>query len=322
MLRPPPSTANRRRPAKPEADRVSSGRSRASTSSALDGQTDGVTALQRRASIGFFAALGTPLLAGRDFDERDGPTTPQVVIVSASLAGQLFPGEDAVGQKVAFGSRPDDEDWMTIVGVVGDVRFERADQIDDPQIYQAHAQSAVREMAVVVRTRSEPTSVLARAKTVVSSLDPKIPVSDPAALERTVDGAVAGPRFVMSLFSMFGIVALVLAVAGIYGVMAFAVGRRRRELGVRLALGARRADVAWLVVRGGMMLVALGLGTGLLVAIAMARTFGGLVYGISTTDPGTYAVVTAVLAAAGLGACYLPARRGARLDLGTVLHRD
>jgi predicted permease len=289
---------------------------------ARDGLAEGITALQRRATVGYFEALGTPLLAGRPFDERDGPETPPVVIVSATLAEQLFPGEDAVGRRVAFGSRPDGADWMTIVGVVEDVRFQRADQPDEPQIYQAHTQSAIREMSVVLRTTSDPTALLAPAKAALAAIDAKIPLSDPTSLDDVVSRAVAGTRFTMSLFSMFAVAALVLAAAGTYGVMAFAVGRRRRELGVRMALGARRIDVTRLVVREGMALVTAGLALGLGMALVLARTLDGFVYGVGTIDPGTYAIVTAVLAAAGLGACYLPARRGAKLDPATVLRSD
>jgi predicted permease len=279
-----------------------------------EGLLQGVTVLQRRAGPGYFDALGTPLLAGREFDERDGPASPLVAVVSASLARLLFPGEDAVGRRIAFGSRPADADWMTVVGVAADMRFTRPDRVDDPQIYQAHAQSPTREMALVVRTTSEALGSVPAAQAVLAAVDPRVPSYDIAALDGVVGRAIAGRRLATGAFGLFGCAALALALAGVYGVVAFAAGRRRRELGVRLALGARPADLVRLVVGQGLWLVLAGVGLGLAGAIVASRALEGLLYGVTATDSATFAITAAAVAGTGLAGCYLPARRAVRLD--------
>jgi ABC-type antimicrobial peptide transport system permease subunit len=223
---------------------------------------------------------------------------------------------------VAFGSRPVETAWMTVVGVVADVRYAQATAPDEPQIYQAHGQSASREMAVVVRTTSDPMALLKPAAAIVAAIDSKIPVYDIASLEDVEGRAIAGTRFTLWLFSMFAAAALVLAAAGIYGVIAFAVGRRHRELGVRLALGARPVDISRLVVGEAMTLVVIGLTAGVVLAISVTRGLDGLVYGVATVDPATYIVVTVMLAAAGWAACAVPAWRASRVDPATVLRGD
>ena len=286
------------------------------------GQVEGVTALQRRATTGFFDALGTPLLAGRGFgseDQADGETT---AVISESLARRLFPDQPAVGRRVGFGNEPGEDDWKTVVGVVADIRYIDADKVDDPQIYQAHPQSATRDMAVVIRTSGEPGAFLEPAKNILRGLDAQIATHGVTTLDDLVDRALAGRRFIMSLFSLFAGVALVLTVAGIYGVLSFVVGRRRREMGVRMALGAQSADVTKLVVREGMTLVTAGLVLGLIGALGASKLLGSLLYGVTASDPSTYVGVVAILAAVGLAACYLPAREGSRVDPMTVLRTD
>ena len=286
------------------------------------GRVEGVTALQRRATTGFFEALGTPLLEGRGFGTSDGADSEATAVISASLARRLFPDQPAVGRRVGFGNQPGEDDWMTVVGVVADIRYQEADRVDDPQVYQAHPHSATREMAVVVRTSDDPELLVAPAKDILRQLDPQIAIHGVTTLDDLVDRALAGHRFTMSLFALFAAVALLLTIAGIYGVVAFVVGRRRREMGVRMALGARSADVTKLLLREGMTLVLLGLAFGVVGALAGSRLLGNLLYGVSTSDPSTYFGVIAILAIAGFVACYVPAREGSRVDPMTVLRTD
>lgn len=286
------------------------------------GTTEGITVLQRRAGEGFFEALGTPILSGRGFDEADRPDGPLAAIISESLARLLFADEDPIGQRVAFGGRPNDDDWMTVVGVVADVRYRSADQIEDPQFYQAHTQSAVREMSMVVRTKRDAESLVEPARAVLAGIDPRIPMDRVRTLQAVVDRALGERQFAMGVFTLFGVVALVLTVAGIYGVIAFGVGRRRREIGVRLALGARRATVVGMVVREGMVLVGVGLLIGGVAARLVSRWLGTQLYGVAPSDPSTYLTVAALLAMAGFAASYFPARLGARLDPARVLRQD
>lgn len=286
------------------------------------GQVEGVTALQRRVTTGFFEALGTPLIAGRGFGSMDRADSETTTIISESLARRLFADQRAIGRRVGFGNRPEEDDWKTVVGVVADIRYQEADRVDDPQIYQAHPQSAIREMAVVIRTSGDPQALLEPAKEILHDLDAQIAMHAVTTLDGLVDRALAGRRFTMSLFSLFAAVALALTVAGIYGVLAFVVGRRRREMGVRMALGARATDVTRLVVREGMTLVVAGLGLGLVGALAASRLLGNLLYGVTASDPSTYVGVVAILATVGLAACYIPAREGSRVDPMTVLRTD
>ena len=286
------------------------------------GQVEGVTALQRRATTEFFDALGTPLLAGRGFGSEDQADSETTAVISESLARRLFPDQRAVGRRVGFGNEPGEDDWKTVVGVVADIRYIDPDKVDDPQIYQAHPQSATRDMAVVIRTSGDPQTLLEPAKKILRGLDAQIAMHGVTTLDDLVDRALAGRRFTMSLFSLFAGVALLLTVAGIYGVLSFVVGRRRREMGVRMALGAQSADVTKLVVREGMTLVTAGLVLGLIGALGASQLLGSLLYGVTASDPSTYVGVVAILAAVGLAACYLPAREGSRVDPMTVLRTD
>ena len=275
------------------------------------GLLEGVTTLQRRATIGFFEAMGTPVLSGRGFESVDGPEAEPSTIISASLASALFGDAPAVGQRIGWGNSPEDE-WMRVVGVVGDVRYRDAALVDDPQIYEPHRQSAVRAMAMVVRTTGDPLDLIGAARGLLNDIDPSVAMSDVATLGTLVDRTLAPHRFTMTLFALFAGVALLLTLAGIYGVLAFVVGRRRREIGVRMALGARAADVTGMVVRQGMALVGMGLTLGLLVSFVASRLLESLIYGVATSDPVTYVAVALVLAGTGLAACLVPAVESAR----------
>ena len=286
------------------------------------GVTEAVTVLQRRAGPGYFAALGTAVLEGREFDSQDRAEGPASVIISESLARELFPGRDAVGERVGFGRTPDEQDWMTVVGVVSDVRYEGMDGPVDPQVYQAHAQSAVREMAVVVRGDGDPAGLIAPARAAVRDLDPLVPVYSVDTLDGLVDTALAGRRFTMVLFSAFGLLALVLTMGGIYGVLAFVTGRRRREIGVRVALGAGARQVRALVLRRGMGLVTLGLAVGALVALGSGNLMRGLLFGVPPTDPWTFGTVALLMAMVSLAACWLPASRASRTEPMVVLREE
>lgn len=286
------------------------------------GIDEGVTVLQRRAGPGFFSALGTPLLEGREFDARDGPEAELVTIVSASLAATLFPGESAVGRRIGWGGAPPDDAWLTIVGVVADVRYMRPDANGDPQVYQSHAQSAVRDMAIVVRVDGDPASVMASARAVVRDLDPGVPVYRVTTLEGVVGDALAGRRFTMLLFSAFAAVALVLTLVGIYGMLTFVTSHRRREIGLRMALGARAADVWGLVLTRGLRPVAVGAGLGLAGAMVGGRLVRSLLFGVGTTDPGTLVATVLLLFTAGTLACWIPARRASRTDPMVVLREE
>ncbi len=282
-----------------------------------------LAALQRRAAPGFFRALGIPFLEGRAIRDRDTDERGEVAVISASLARALFPGETEVaGRRIpaGFGSEPGDV--VEIVGVVGDVHYQGVRRSPEPQYYQAHGQSTTRSMVAFVRSGREPGAVLEEARAAVRALDPDVPVFEARILRGVVEGATAGDRFTARLFGVFAALALALAVAGIYGVLSFMAARRRREIGLRVALGAETSEVSRLVVRRGMGLVGAGLALGILGAAAAARLLESLLFGVSPVEPVTYGAVIAVLGTVALVACWLPARRAAGVDPMTVLRED
>ncbi len=277
----------------------------------------------RFVSPGYFRTMGIPL-RGRDFTFHDGPEAPRVVLVNESAAERFWPGEDPVGQTLTF-ERPDSEDavWATVVGVVGDVHHEDLSAATDPEIYRAVLQEPMRTTTAVLRSsHAGPTSLTGAAREVVRSLDPNLPLYEIRTLRELVASSVAEQRFTMLLLGLFAAVALVLAAIGVYGLLSCSVAERRRELGVRLALGARRRQVLGLTVRQGMLPVALGLGAGLLGSVAAVRLVESLVFEVSTFDPATFVAVPLVLAAAAAAACALPATRATRIDPMAVLREE
>lgn len=203
---------------------------------------------------------------------------------------------------------------MTVVGVVADVRYESPDRAPDPQIYQAHPQSAARDMAVVVRTAGDPLASVEAARAVLRALDPSIPAYSLGTLGGLVDVALAGRRFTMTLLGLFAALGVLLTVAGLYGVLSFAVGHRKREIGIRIAVGARRSDIVRLVLARGTALVGVGLCIGLLGAYIAGRLLRGLLFRVPPFDPATVAVVSALLVGVALAACLVPARGASRVD--------
>jgi putative ABC transport system permease protein len=268
----------------------------------------------------YFAALGIPLRAGRVFDARDTPDAPAAVIVSASLARQYFPGEDPVGQQLNLGG-PGPENAATIVGVVGDVRYAGVARPTTVALYQPFAQ-APGSFSVVVRARRAPGEVAAALGTAVRRLDPELAVARVRTMRDLVDASVAADRFRATLLGLFALAALGLAAVGIYGVLAYAVGRRARELGIRRALGAGTRQVYALVLREGLAVAAAGTAAGLALALALTCALAGLLYEVSAVDALTFGAVPALLLAVAAAACVVPARRAARVDPAAALRAD
>lgn len=286
------------------------------------GVGEGVTVLQRRATEGFFSAMGTPVLEGRAFDSRDAQETETVTVISAGLAEQLFPGRSAVGQRIGWGVSPDEDSWLTVVGVVADVRYREADFLRDPQMYQAHPQSAAREMAVLVRTEGDPEALITAAREVVGSIDRQLPLYAITTLDEMVELSVAGRRFTMTLFTLFALVALTVTAAGLYGVLTFAVQQRRREIGVRMALGAGIDTVTHLVVGRGLRMTAVGIVLGVGGALGVYSLLESLLYQVSPGDAGIYLIGIAILGGVAMLASYIPARRAAQVDPVRVLREE
>jgi predicted permease len=275
---------------------------------------------------GYFRAMGIALRAGRDFTERDAPDAPGVVIVNETLARLQWPGEDPLGKRLTLDDPRDTSrapQWLTVVGVAKAVK--QASWTDAPsnEIYLPFQQSGsfyagrggpFTSMTLVVRTAVEAQSLAATVQEAVRSLDRTLPVSNVVSLEQVVRDTLWQPRFSLQLIGLLAGVALLLAAVGLYGVMAYTVAERTREVGIRLALGAQRGDVLRLVVGQGMKLALAGVGIGLLAALALTRLMTRLLFEVSATDPRTFAAISALLAAVALAACWIPARRAAKTD--------
>jgi predicted permease len=270
-------------------------------------------------SDGYFRAMGVPIVRGRTFTAADGAGAPRVAVINAEAARRFWPGRDPIGARITTG---DTTDYMTIVGVVADVRQEGMSAKPYPQLYGVAAQNPMRAMYVVVRTAGDPNALAGAMRRAVAALDPQLPVYNVATMQERVAQSVARPRVTAVLVALFGASALGLAAFGIYGVVAFSVAQRTRELGVRVAVGARPGDVVRLVVRQGMQPAVAGVAVGLVVALAAARLIAGLLFGVGAADPLTFAGVALFLAGVALAATWLPARRATRVSPLEALRAD
>jgi predicted permease len=273
----------------------------------------------RVASAGYFRALGIPVIQGRLFDENDRAGGSDVAIVNQALADHYWPGEQATGKRIRNlandSFRYGADRWLTVVGVVGNVRQGALNGSIEPIVYVDEAQRPFRARyaSVVLRTSVPPTRVIATVRSRLHQLGPTVP-AELATLDARIAQSLAGRRFVMSVLGFFAEVALLLAGVGIYGVVSYQVAQRTREIGVRLALGAGPNRVLAHVLRQGMMLVGIGLIAGVLAAIALTRVLSGLLYEVSPSDPLTFGVTILLLTAVALLAIYIPARRATRVD--------
>jgi predicted permease len=279
-------------------------------------------AIMRGVGGEYFRTLGIPLVAGRGFTPRDDSTSAPVLVINQTLARRFFPGGSAVGRPIRFYAFP--ESRWTIVGVVGDVKAGGLDAAVPPAVYYSHLQLAENRMNLVVRGRVDPGVLLAAIRRAVAELDPGIPTYGAGTMEEEIVGspAVVARRYPLVLISVAALTGLVLAIVGVYGLIAFAVARRTRELAIRMALGAQDRSVVALVVRRGMLLAAAGIGLGVPGALALTRSLGGLLYGVSPADVAVYAAVSAGLALVTAAASWLPARKATRIDPGIVLRAE
>jgi putative ABC transport system permease protein len=263
----------------------------------------------RRVNQHYFSAMRIPFLRGRNFTEQEVRESAKVVIISDLLARKVFPNEEPIGKRLilVIAREP-----FEIIGIVGDIR-DRALEVNPlPAMYLPSNQSGGTN--VVVRTLGDPASLTGAIRKEVRAIDPDQPIAAMRTMNEWMDTAVAGSRYRTALLALFAFVALVLASTGIYGVMSYSVSQRTHEIGVRMALGARRSDVLKLVVRQGMTLVVIGVGLGLVGAIALTRVMSTLLFGVTARDPFTFATVAALLIAVAFVACYLPARRATKVD--------
>jgi putative ABC transport system permease protein len=261
----------------------------------------------------YFSTMQIPVLKGRAFTEQDKTGAPPVVIVNETLARKHWPGQDATGKRIRLQAPIENAPWMEVVGVIKDVRHELTAEVA-PEYYLPYAQDVWRSMVIVARTTVDPASLAGSIRQDVWAIDKDQPVADVRTMQEVRSLSVGLQQFNSVMIGVFAVVALVLASIGIYGVMAFAVTQRTQEIGIRMALGARKTDVLMMVVFNGMRLAVLGLAIGLVASWALTRFVSNLLYGVEPTDPLTFGVVSVCLLAAAFLACCLPARRATKVD--------
>ena len=273
------------------------------------------------ATEGYFRALGIPLVRGRMFDGRDAVDAPHAAVITQSLARERFSDRDPIGRTIEFGNMDGDLRLLTIVGVVADTHEYGPDAPPRPTVYVSLFQRPRSEISVTMRSMGDPMTISTAARDILRGLDPEIPARF-RTLSQVYAASLGSRRFNVILVGFFGATALLLATAGVFGVMAYSVSRRTREIGVRVALGAATRDVLRLILGEGLRTVLVGAALGLAGALVLTRTVSSLLFGVTATDPIAFGSVTLLLLAAALLACYLPARRAAKVDPVVALRSE
>jgi len=273
-------------------------------------------------SPGYFHALGIHVLAGRDFRPSDTKQSSQVAIVNESFARYYFGNEQAVGRRIGRGTDPGTPTNIEIVGVVNDTKYESLKQPSPRQVFLSATQSYVGNATVYVRTAHEPQTAFETIRKTVHELDPNVPITSLKTLDHQVNESLATERMIATLSTGFSILATLLAVIGLYGVMSYTVTRRAREIAIRMALGALKGNVIWLVMRDVLLLVGVGIAVAIPLALALAHLVQAELYGLQPTDPFSIACATLLLAAVALLAGFIPARRAAAHDPIRVLRYE
>ena len=274
------------------------------------------------ASPRYFEVMGIGVVSGRTFSEQDDPNGLPAVIVSASIAKRSWPGQDPIGKRLHLGGPQAKNPWMTVVGVVDDMRNRRLEEDPKPNIYRPLKQSSNLAVSLVLKTRNDPDSLRAALASEVRAVDPDLPTYGVRPMEELIATATASRRFSTQLLTAFAVLALLLAAVGIYGVMAFVVGQRTREMGIRVALGAHPREVVTLVLREALVLAAAGVAAGAVGAVIMSRYLSGMLFEVTATDPGTYAGIAVLLTVTAAVAAWRPARRAAAVDPILALRAD
>ena len=271
---------------------------------------------------GYFDALGARMARGRDFSAADAPGAPPVAIVNETLAARMWPGEDPIGKRLKQGWPANAGVWREVVGVVDDIKFEGPTEATSMQIYFPIAQDPPSEYSLVLRSGIDPAALATPLAEAISSVNRDMPLSDVRTMEQVVGDAMARQRVAMLVLGVFAVVALVLSAIGLYGVIAYWVTERRLEIGIRMALGARRRDVIRVVGASGGWMILGGTAGGIAAAAATTTSLRGLLFGVEPLDPMTFGAVVLTLVAVSAAACYVPAWRATRIAPITALRSE
>ncbi len=273
------------------------------------------------ATDAYFQVLGIPLIRGRIFDERDGANAPHVAVINESLARDRWPNQDPVGHTIEYGNMDGDIRLLTIVGIVGDIHEDGLDVPPRPTVYVNLFQRPRSDITITMLSDASMGSVISAARGILQALNPEIPTRF-RTFSQVYSASLGSRRFNVILIGFFGITALLLATAGVFGVMAYSVSRRTREIGVRVALGAASGDVLRMILKQGLRTILIGVAIGIAGSLALTRTVESLLFGVTATDPLTFGGVTLLLVGAALLACYIPARRAMKVDPMVALRHE
>jgi putative ABC transport system permease protein len=279
------------------------------------GPQDYTGASHRVISPGYFKTMAVPLINGRYMTESDKDDSPPVALINQAMARRFFAGEDPVGKRLKLGRGPESKQpWLTIIGVVGDVRQRGIDLESVPEMYVSYLQSAEPTFSLAIRSNGDPLRLTEAVSKEIQTIDKDQPIANVQTMDQYLSSSVAQRRFNMLLLALFAGLALLLSAMGIYGVMSYSVAQRTHEIGIRMALGAHKRSIIGLIVKQGMFLALLGIGIGLIGSFALTRVMTNLLYGVSATDPITFVGISLLLALVALLASYIPARRATKVD--------
>lgn len=278
-------------------------------------------ALLESISPGYLHTLHVPLRAGREFDSRDSDSGQQVAIISRALAKRLWPGQNAIGRRLSIRDAGSDS-WLTVVGVAGDIKQDWFDAEPSPMIYRPYWQAPARTTDFAMRAAGDLIAVIAAVRPAVSQIDPYQPVYNLTGMSTMINTSLKGLAYVAVMMAVFGAIALLLTALGLFGVLACTVTEQSREIGIKMALGARPSDVQWGIIGEGFTLVSIGFGIGLAASIALVKLVSSLIFGVSPLDPATFAAIAGLLALVALLACYFPALRAMRIDPAIILRGE
>jgi putative ABC transport system permease protein len=271
-------------------------------------------AIVETTSPSYFGELNIGLRDGRILTDADGAETARVAVVSASLVRRYFGDENPLGKHIKMGKADSEDPWMTVVGVVSDLHYSWINKEDVPTIYRSFRQSPPSYTTLVLRTYGDPMKFVAAARAQIAAVDPNLPMYNIKPMDKVITESIVGIAYVATMMAVLGVMALVLACVGIFGVMSYSVSERTHEIGIRMSQGAQTRDILTLVLRGGLLMTLLGLAIGLPIAFALARTLSALLFNVQAADPVAFIVLPLLLVAVAALACYLPARRAAGLD--------
>ncbi len=271
-------------------------------------------AIMETTTPSYFKILNIGLREGRTLSDTDGAETLPVAVISESLAQRYFPGENPLNKRIKIGNEDATRPWLTIVGVVHDVHYSWINKEEIPTIYRAARQAPHYYTTIAVRTPGDPLQFISAVRSQIAGVDPNLPLYNIKPMDRLITESIVGIAYVAAMMAVLGVIALVLASVGVFGVMSYSVSERAHEIGIRMSLGAQTTDILRMVLRSGMTLTVLGLAIGLPIAFALARALAALLFGVEATDPFSFIGLPLLLAGVAALACYLPARRAARLD--------